>query len=1550
MNSTERDIDGAVLRLLLEEEGIAAAPSSTIPRHADGPGSVPSFAQQRLYFLHRLDPEGATYHVAMAYRLSGRLVVAALEESVNEIVRRHEVLRTLFETVGDETRLRVAPEVRVALPVIDLGGVPADRRDRALAEEIAEQARRPFDLARGPLLRMRLVRLQEGEHAALLTMHHIVADAWSLAVFFRELCELYPAFAAGRPSALPDLPIQYGDFARWQRDQFERGAMAAQLAYWEGQLAGAARLELPTDFPRPAEATSRGGVHGFWLPEEVTGRLERLARDEHASLFMVLLAVLDVLLHRTTQQDDIVVGTPIAHRNRRELEGLIGFFVNTLVVRTDCSGTPTFRTLLRRVRDAALAAYQNQDVPFEQLVSRLVRERDAGVNPLFQVMFTLEGASQPSFTLPDLTITPLEIASDVAKFDLLVNMVAVGSQLVGGIEYNADLFRPETIARFAGHFARIVEAVAADPDRPISAVPILSPAESDQILVAWNETGSDCPRGRGIHQLFEDQVGPSPEAVAIEFGGRYLTYAGLNARANQLAHHLRRLGVGPGSLVAVFVERSLEMVVGWLGILKAGGAYVPLDVDYPPHRLAFMLDDCRASVLLTQTGLRSRLPAHDLKVVDLEADWPSIARGPADNPAAPSSDEELAYVIYTSGSTGLPKGVAVPHRAVNRLVLETNYVRLDPTDRVGQASNASFDAATFEVWGALLTGARLVGIEADVLLAPESLADCLRRRGITTLFLTTALFNQVARDVPTAFGSLRHLLFGGEAVDPRWVRDVLRHGPPQRLLHVYGPTENTTFSTWHLVRDVPEGATTIPIGGPVSATQVYVLDRHLQPVPVGVTGELYLGGRGLARGYWDRPELTAERFIPHPWDDGKGAVLYKTGDLVRFLPERAIEFLGRSDHQVKIRGFRIEPGEVEAALTHQEGVRQAVVVAREDEPGRRQLVAYLVTEAGRTLDLAALREDLRKRLPDYMIPAHLVPLERLPLTPNGKLDKQALPAPAAAGPAARPAEQAPRDERERLLVETFEATLRRPNIGIHDNYFEMGGDSITAIQLVSRTKRAGWHLTIRDLFANPTVARLAPRIARAEGTTPRGPFRGTVPTTPIQRWFFATHRGDLHHFNQAVLLRGEGRIDEGALRAALREIQRQHDMLRATFRTAGGSIEQVVAGDEFPVWLDVQDLRDRPDETGALEAAADAAHRGFDLARGPLMRAALCRLRRDDRLLLVAHHLVVDGVSWRILLEDLERGYRQHLRGEAIDLGPKTDAFPRWAEELHRLALDPAVRGDRDYWSAVLDSAPDLPRDGDGPDVLLYGDSQTAQVQLSEVDTTRLLTQTHHAHNTEVNDLLLTALGRALTQWHGGDSTLITLEGHGREPLAGEIDLSRTVGWFTCLYPFLLSVPAGDLGTQITRVKQALRDVPHKGLSYGLLTELAPPGSALAAQACRGPRLSFNYLGRFDGGDGEDLLGFAPESSGQPIGPRLARVHDLDVVGLVAGGRLSLSILFHPQRHRRQTVEALLANVRDQLLAVAEHCSRIRRGPTVPDRFTHSNLPMEDFDRILGAL
>ena len=1076
--SARRDKLSAAKQALLEKRLQSKkddSKPSTIPRRPQADMSPLSFAQERMWFLNQLEPDNPAYNRPSFLRLRGGLNVAVLERSLNEIVRRHEVLRTVFQAEDGRPFQVVAPTLSLSLSVLDLGDLSETEREEEVRRLALEETKRPFDLAVGPLLRANLLRLRDEEHLLLLVTHHILFDGWSMGVLHRELRALYEAFSAGNPSTLPELPIQYADFAHWQRGWMDGDILQEGLAYWRQQLDGAPPgLELPTDRPRPAVQTSHGARRSITLPKALSRSIKELSQGEGVTIFMTLLAAFGTLLHRYTDQDDIVVGSPVAGRNRIETEGLIGVFINTLVLRTDLSGNPTFWELLGRVRESALEAYAHQDLPFEKLVDELKPERNLSHTPLVQVMFNYEDFPDKVTENKGLRIDEFESDNKMALFDLTLEIVNKDEELSCKFEYNTDLFEEDTMERMLGHYETLLEGIIASSEQRLSELPLLRAAERHQLLVEWNDTRRDYPKDKTIHQSFEAQVERTPEAVAVVFEDQQLTYQELNDRSNQLAHHLRRLGVGPETLVGICVERSLEMMVGVLGALKSGGAYVPLDPTYPKERLAFMLEDIQTPMLLTQQRLVEGLPQHRADVVCLDTDWQAIAQESVKNPLSAVTADNLAYVIYTSGSTGKPKGVSVPHRSINRLVFNTDYINLESSDRIAQASNFSFDAATFEIWGALLHGARLVGIDKDVVLSPKKFAAKIQEQSISVLFLTTALFNQIVQEAPEVFSSVRHLLFGGEAVDPKWVKNVLQNGPPKRLLHVYGPTESTTFASWYLVEGVEEGENTIPIGSPISNTQIYLLDHHLQPVPVGVPGELCIGGDGLAREYLNHPELTTEKFVPNPFSSEPGERLYKTGDLARYLPDGHIKFLGRGDDQIKIRGFRVELGEIEVVLGRHPTVGETVVLAREDNPGDKRLVAYIIPKGRHSPTTGELRGFLKEKLPDYMLPSYFVILDRLPVTPNGKVARRSLPAPDTARPELEEIFVAPHTPLEGEIAKTWSQVLGLEEVGIHDNFFELGGHSLLATQIISRLCEAfRIELPLRSLFESPTVAELA---------------------------------------------------------------------------------------------------------------------------------------------------------------------------------------------------------------------------------------------------------------------------------------------------------------------------------------------------------------------------------------------------------------------------------------------------------------------------------------------
>ena len=1045
-----------------------------------------SFAQQRLWFLDQYEPDNILYNISDPIRLQGALNVTALEQSLSEILRRHEALRTTFSIVDDRPVQVVNAVCDFSLTLIDLRESSPKEKEATAARLAAEEAETPFNLARGPLLRVKLLRLAEDDHVLLITMHHIISDGWSIKVFINELEVLYEAYTNGQRAALPELPIQYADFASWQRRWLQGERLEEQLSYWRTHLAGAPPLlELPTDRPRPAFKTFQGAYLSLTFAKKLSQEITQLGRREGATLFMTLLSAFAAVLYRYTNQEDILIGTPIANRNRAETESLIGFFVNTLVLRVRLSTGMTFRELLRQIRETALEAYAYQDLPFEKLVEELHPERALSHSPLFQVMFHLQNAVTESLSLSGLSMSQLELETQTAKFDLSLSMAESNEGLAGTFNYNTDLFDAASIERIASHFERLLEAAVSNPDEQVSRLQLLSETERDKVLFEWNDThrdfGEDSGEYHPIHLMFAAQARRTPAAVAVRFGQRELTYEELNCRANRLAHRLCRLGVGPEVPVGLLARRSVEMIVAMLAVLKAGGAYVPLDPDYPRERLAFMLEISQCPVLITHGVTAEGLAGdgHERVLLDT-ADCTIDLESDAD-PANSTNPENSAYVIFTSGSTGTPKGIVIPHRAVNHLVAGDDYVALGSSNRVAQASNASFDAMTFEVWGALLSGAQLVGLPLDVILSPRDFAAEIRRQRIDTLFLTTALFNQIAAEVPEAFAPLDHLLFGGESADPSAVRQVLENGPPRRLVHVYGPTESTTFSSWQLVREVPRTAATVPIGRAMSNTRLYILDRHLEPVPIGVTGELHISGDGLARGYLDQPGLTAERFIPDPFGGAPGGRLYKTGDLTRWLVDGRIEFIGRNDFQVKVRGFRIEPGEIETVLREHESVCEAVVVARTGTRGDPYLTAYVVAAHGPLPAAGELRAFLKEKLPEYMLPSVYLVLDKLPLTPHGKVDRRAL---ARSEGTARELDApfvAPRNAIEEVLAEIFAEVLRIERVGVNDNFFDLGGHSLLATQLVSRVRKDFQpDLPLRKIFEAPTVAALAALLVAGE--------------------------------------------------------------------------------------------------------------------------------------------------------------------------------------------------------------------------------------------------------------------------------------------------------------------------------------------------------------------------------------------------------------------------------------------------------------------------------------
>ncbi|MEI8290218.1 MAG: amino acid adenylation domain-containing protein [Verrucomicrobiota bacterium] len=1038
-----------------------------------------SFGQQAMWLLQQTLPDPATYNEPIAWRLSGRVDQGRIRRALQAILERHEVLRTALLLQGEDLVQKIFPALEIILPwrEMDLQTTPAERLDAVLEERLLDEIRRPFDLAQAPLWRIVWIRLNAEEHVIAFTFHHSIVDEWSMQLFLREWQQLYAAAGQGEPAPLPELPVQYADYAVWQRKRFSPEFLEPQRAYWIRQLANLPPpLDLPADKIRPAQPSGRGAVYDFQITKPLATKLRALAKKENTTLFTLMLSTYQVWLHRYTGGTDLITGTPAAGRERPEVQSLMGYFLNTLPIRIRLDGGQNFLEVLGQLRRTLLEAFDHADLPFEHIVKWVIKERHLDSDPLFQTMFVLLEQELPALHLDQAKASRMPLENGASKKDLILNMQAAAETWDCRLEYATDLFTADCAASMVRHWEELLRSITENPLTPISQLQLMPEAEQRKILVEWNRTEREYPREKCIHHLFEEQVERTPDAVAVAFEDATLTYRQLNTKANQLAHQLQTLGVGQKSIVALYLDRSLEMIAGILGILKAGAAYAPIDPCHPADRVAFMLQDAETTVILTREAHREKLPETSAKIICLDSILETSHPEAEANPAIGTAADRVAYVMYTSGSTGQPKGVMVPHRAITRLVRNTNYIQLGQADVVAQASNTTFDAATFEIWGALLNGARLEIFPVE-LPTPQGFATLLRERQITTLFVTTALFNLLAREAPGIFKPLKQVLFGGEMADPGAVRAILQDSPPRRLLHVYGPTESTTFATWHLVEAVPDEALTVPIGRPIANTEGYILDANLQSVPIGVSGEIYIGGDGLALGYLKQPQLTAERFIPNPFSGKPGARLYRTGDQARWRADGNIEILGRLDTQVKIRGFRIELGEIESALRAQPEIREAVVVASNDLPDFKRLFAYLVPQTLDQPDIATLRQRLARNLPEYMLPSAVVWLDQLPLTPNGKVNRKALPAPETRDMAVADEISQPRNLLELELARIWQQLFLKENIGRQDNFFNLGGHSLLATRLMAELEKLlGRKIPIATLFQSPTIELLAERL------------------------------------------------------------------------------------------------------------------------------------------------------------------------------------------------------------------------------------------------------------------------------------------------------------------------------------------------------------------------------------------------------------------------------------------------------------------------------------------
>ncbi|MFH1488094.1 MAG: amino acid adenylation domain-containing protein [Pseudomonadota bacterium] len=1490
----------------------------------DRTGEAPlSFTQERLWFLDQIEESTVNYNISGAMRIRGALNEAVLHQSLKAVVHRHESLRTIFESTKGIPRQTVLERAEVPLNTRDFSSLPEEGRVSRVREWVRTGLSRSFVLDTWPLMEVGLARIGPEDHVFVFSMHHIISDGWSVSVFLRELGAFYAAFCRGSSPGLPELPVQYLDYSLWQRRLDRAGHFEEPLRYWTSHLRGAPEtLNLPADIPIPLERSIRGGKAVLAFNREHAASVAALAKGSDVTPFMIHLALYYVLLNRTCGEEDVCIGTPVACRNRPEMEGMIGCFANTLALRIGGHGDMPFTRLLAEVKKITVGAYENQDVPFARIIEAVNPGRNLRQNPLFQVMLVHQAGDEDIPALGDLEVEPFAVDFDYALFDL--NLVVRESRhgIRGHLEYRTDIVSPDTAGRMADHYIRILEAVSGKPGRAIGDIPLLRRAEREQLL-AWNRTGLDYDRGQCIQELFQDQAARTPRAEAVICGKEVWTYARLNARANQLARYLKQRGVGPETRVGLFSSRKPHLIAAMLAVFKSGGAYVPIDPAYPRERVRTMLDHSGVKIVLTETPLARLLgPDGDRECFCLDRDWPGIRDlEDRDLPRA-QSPENLAYVMYTSGSTGQPKGVAVEQRNVRALIASSLRLFRPEDFRVTLgATSICFDVSVFEIFCPLSCGGALLLVE-DILTLAEG--DLSREPAMINAVPSAA--KEMIRDRRLPAG-LRHLVLAGEALSLSLVREANAGPDAPRIHNIYGPTETTVYATGI---ELPPDCREVTIGRPLPNTRATILDKRGQPAPPGIWGELYIAGHHVARGYFNRPDLTAMCFVPDPLVPGDR--MYRTGDRCRFTADGRIEYGGRLDLQIKVRGFRIEPGEIEARLQKHPDVKDAAVnlfLQGED----KRLVAYVIPRSGKRPGPSHLRAFLMERLPDYMVPSRFVFLDVFPFTPSGKLDRRRLPPPeetldrhAVAGQYVPPG-----NEVEKRLSAIWEEVLNLRPIGVHDNFFEIGGDSILSIQIVSRARAAGLPLKPRHMFTFQTIAELARMRAQLrdgpEVSNDQGPFGGEIPLAPIQRWFFDLGMERPDYWNQALLLEVEPGLDPGRLEQAFAAILRHHDQLRARFSQEQGGWKQVIfppvpPGEAGTGW-DVYDLSGltEDDQGEAVTDICRDLQAGLSLADGRTSTMALFRLGRGqrDRLFLAVHHLSVDGVSWRILLEDLTAAY-VHLQIETpVSLPARTSPYGKWTQGLIRYALSSDVMGQRDTWLKVAGTkSSGLP--GYRPEGRnLEAFAHEVFLSLDREASRAFLEGAMRRYRTSADALFLAVLVRALASWteEASGRWVVSLEGHGRDDLFEDLDLSRTVGWFTTLYPVLLEAKPGEspAGT-IRRMKQVLRTVPGKGIGFGLLRPDHPE-----LGHCR-PGISFNYLGRFSLPPGSFIKGIAAEDPGPFHGPDNERPHLIDINALSLEQGLRIVITYGSRLFPGRAMEELVQCLRSAIAEVVDHSKR----------------------------
>lgn len=1474
--------------------------------------------QQGMLFHTLYDSETSAYFEQFSCRIEGPLDLPCLEKAWNHLIDAYPVFRTVFNWKDTSKPVQIVlKKYPIVLGVHDIKDLDESSQKEWIRDFLAKDKASSFDLGKGPLMRLNVIELGHNVYYFLWSYHHILLDGWCLSLIMSDFFSSYTTLKSGQPLSRITRP-PYKEYIAWLSRQDRKKADQ----FWGEYLRD---FDTPTALPcdRPHEGGLNVKEIQLELSEETTNRLEAFAREQRTTLSTVIQGIWAVQLSRYSGTDDCVFGITVSGRppQLKGSDAMVGLFINTLPVRALIDRQSTFSSFLKKFKESSTSVmeYEYSFLPDIRACSAV----SPGMN-LFDSIIVFENYPLDTFAVgSDMKVSDIS-AKEATNYDICI-VCAPGKKLVLKYLYNEEKLYPESMERIKGHTLTLISEVLNKPDTPLSELEIMTPEEYEQVVTGFNSTRRPFPEDRCPYQLFEEQVLKTPDNIAVSFEGDSINYKGLNERANRLAHYLRSKGVGPESKVGLMVSRSIDMLVAILGIHKAGGGYVPMDPEYPGARLEYMLEDSESPVLVTQSFLLDRITNRPGNIVLLDNDWAEIEKESPDNPEPVAGPKNLSHLIYTSGSTGVPKGVMIEHRNVTAFLYWClDEFTFDEYEEMIYSTSMCFDLSIFEMLLPLTTGARVIVLKSSL-----DIDDYLSAGGTVTMVNTVPSALKHLVNIAGKRYRIKAICLAGEPLKLDLVKDAYARLDVDVIRNLYGPTEDTTYSTGFRV---PKDFDRQPlIGKPLSNGQAYILDKNLKPVPIGVLGEIYLSGAGLARGYWNAPEKTAQRFLPNPFSTGEYPFIYKTGDLGRWLSDGNIEFHGRVDYQVKIRGNRIEMGEIEARLAEHEKISDIVVIDKDDREGNKFLVAYYV--ASEELSISELRAFLKEKLPDYMVPSRMIRLESLPLTPNGKVDRKALPEPEGMQPQVETEYVAPRDKLEQLIAQIWQEVLGVDRIGINDNFFELGGDSIISLQVVSRLKKDGYEIRPRDIFEHQSIAELVTVVKHAaSAVADQGAVVGIAPLTPVQRWFFELPLVNRNHFNQALMFKSNIRLDDEKLKKALQAIIDNHDVLRARFMP--DKQEFMPIGAEAKLTVKSVSDENMDNEIKALQSS-------LDIGKGPLIAAGLYHAPGCDYLLLAAHHLAIDGVSWRILLEDLFEGYAALSDGKAIKLPAKTTSFLEWSIKQGQYASGKDVQKESGFWEKSLaDLKVDLPLDIDsGPNIMETADVVT--IDIDEETTGYLLRDAHKAYGTEVNDLLITALMQIICKWTGSKSIAFTLEGHGREDVISDVDISRTVGWFTTMYPVVLNCPeSNDLGDHVKYVKECLHTIPFRGFNFGVLKYLSGRDWPVNMG------ISFNYLGQLAASGLGGVLDLARADVPFTVDGRNPRANLIDIICAVKGSQLSINMVFSTNKHNKETIMKLAEKYREELVKIISHCMKPESFDVTPSDFKLAKLDQEDLDNI----